>query len=146
MRPRPEEFERLLRKLGVCQDEHLVIAGRAANVKLVGRDTRADSISRAIARDRSKLFVRARLVGHHERSQGHLDCRGMVVSSEAEIHSIPELDSEHAPRARLSHDVAVGPIDEEAIAYLITRGVDPDEATAILTRGFLEEHSEVFAS
>jgi hypothetical protein len=107
-------------------------------IELVGRDTRADSISRAIARDRSKLFVRARLVGRHDQSQGHLDCRGMVVSNEAEIHSIPELDSEHAPHARLSHEAAVGPIDEEAIAYLTTRGVDPDEATAILTRGFLK--------
>lgn len=92
-------------------------------IELSGRDTRADSISRAIARDRSKIFVRARLIGRHDESQGHLDCRGMVVSNEAEIHSIPELDSEQAPHCRLSHEAAVGPIDEEGIAYLTTRGV-----------------------
>lgn len=107
-------------------------------VELLGRETRVDSVSRAIARDRSQIFVRGRLVGRDDRSQGHLDCRGMVVSNAAAIHAIPELDSEHAPHCRLSHEAAVGPIDEEVIDYLTTRGIDREEATSVLTRGFLK--------
>jgi len=87
-------------------------------VELTGRGTRADAISRAVARDRSTMYLRGELVGQHNESRGHLDCRGMLLSETAKIHAIPELLADAAPRSQLSHEAAVGPIADEAVDSL----------------------------
>ena len=79
-------------------------------VELTGRGTRADAISRAVARDRSTMYLRGKLVGQHNESRGHLDCRGMLLSEHAKIHAIPDSLADSAPRSQLSHESAVGPI------------------------------------
>lgn len=42
-----------------------------------------------------------------------------------------------APRSRLSHEAAVGPIEEEAVNYLRSRGLSREESLSLITRGFL---------
>mgnify|MGYP003932103429 FL=1 len=37
----------------------------------------------------------------------------------------------------MSHEAAVGKIAQEEITYLMARGLDEDEATATIVRGFL---------
>lgn len=107
-------------------------------VELTGQGTRADAISRAVARDRSTMYLRGELVGQHNESRGHLDCRGMLLSDQARMHAIPELLADSAPRSQLSHEAAVGPIAEEAVEYLMTRGLPRDVAISTLVRGFMQ--------
>jgi Fe-S cluster assembly scaffold protein SufB len=107
-------------------------------VELTGRGTRADAIARAVARDRSTIYMRGELVGQHNESRGHLDCRGMLLSESAKIHAIPELMADSAPGSQLSHEAAVGPIAEEAVEYLMTRGLPRDVAISTLVRGFMQ--------
>jgi Fe-S cluster assembly scaffold protein SufB len=107
-------------------------------VDLSGAGTSAESIARVIARDRSEIEVRAQIVGHHDQSLGRLDCRGLLQSPHARITATPKLRADHAPRSQLAHEATIGPISEEAIEYLMTRGVARDEATAAMTRGFLK--------
>jgi Fe-S cluster assembly scaffold protein SufB len=38
----------------------------------------------------------------------------------------------------LSHEAAVGKINEDEIQYLMARGVSADTATALIVRGFLD--------
>jgi Fe-S cluster assembly protein SufB len=113
------------------------IVDLGARLELLGRNTRAESISRALAQDGSHIFLRGTLVGKHDESRGHLDCRGMLLSNRARIDTIPELSADSAPGCRLSHEAAIGPVAEQAVEYLMTRGLDPDEAVSVLTRGFV---------
>jgi Fe-S cluster assembly scaffold protein SufB len=106
--------------------------------ELTGRGTRADAIARAVARDRSTMYLRGELVGLHNESRGHLDCRGMLLSETAKIRAIPELTADSAPHSQLSHEAAVGPIAEEAVEYLMTRGLPRDVAISTLVRGFMQ--------
>lgn len=124
---------------------HNIIVGRKGSVidmgsriELRGRGTQAEAVSRAVARDRSEVYLRGELIGRHNESRGHLDCRGMLLSDEARIWAIPELLAAGAPQSQLSHEAAVGPIAEEAVDYLMTRGISRDEAIATLVRGFLK--------
>ena len=110
----------------------------STEVHLKAAGTSADSVARAIARDRSDIALRAELVGHHDRTKGRLDCRGLLQSPDACITAVPELRADHAPRSQLAHEASIGPISEEAIEYLMTRGVERQEATAAITRGFLK--------
>ena len=67
--------------------------------------------------------------------KGHLECKGLIVGG-GRVHAIPELDScrdgvELSPRSRR------GQIAQEEIEYLMARGLDEDEATSTIVRGFL---------
>ena len=52
--------------------------------------------------------------------------------------AVPELSVKGAPGADLSHEAAISPIAEEEVAYLMSRGVQREEALAMITRGFLD--------
>ncbi|MBC7328865.1 SufD family Fe-S cluster assembly protein [bacterium] len=99
--------------------------------------TMGESIARSIGADESRLYMRGQLVGKANETKGHLDCRGILLSSKAVIEAIPELIADEAPLSDLSHEAAIGPIAEEAVEYLMTRGLSKEEAISIITRGFL---------
>ena len=67
--------------------------------------------------------------------KGHLECKGFIVGG-GRVHAIPELDS-CRDGVELSHEAAVGKIAQEEIEYLMARGLDEDEATSTIVRGFL---------
>jgi Fe-S cluster assembly scaffold protein SufB len=60
-------------------------------VELLGRGSQAESISRAVARDNSIMYLRGTFMSRDNESRGHLDCRGMLLSDAARIYAIPEL-------------------------------------------------------
>jgi hypothetical protein len=107
-------------------------------VELLGRGSQAESISRAVARDSSSMFLRGEFISRNNESRGHLDCRGMLLSDTARIDAIPELQAIGVPKSELSHEAAVGPIAEETVEYLMTRGLTRGEAVATLVLGFLK--------
>jgi Fe-S cluster assembly scaffold protein SufB len=53
------------------------------------------------------------------------------------IHAIPELEA-HVADVDMSHEAAVGRIAREEIEYLMARGLDEEEATSTIVRGFLD--------
>jgi len=53
------------------------------------------------------------------------------------IHAIPELEA-HVADVDMSHEAAVGRIAKEEIEYLMARGLDEEEATSTIVRGFLD--------
>ncbi len=71
-------------------------------------------LSRVIATDNSKVYARGRLVGEHKESRAHLECRGLLLSDTALIHSIQELIGK-VEGTELSHEAAVGKISEEEV-------------------------------
>jgi Fe-S cluster assembly scaffold protein SufB len=119
----------------VGREDSIVDLG--VSIDLLGRGTRAESISRALAQDRSQIYLRGTLVGKDDGSRGHLDCRGMLLSKRARIETVPELVAESAPGCQLSHEAAIGPVAEDAVEYLMTRGLTRDDAVSVLTRGFI---------
>ena len=52
------------------------------------------------------------------------------------MHAIPELRG-YIPGVTMSHEAAVGKIDQREIEYLMARGIDEDEAVSTIVRGFL---------
>lgn len=106
--------------------------------QLIGRDTRSEAIARTVSKDRSTVYSRGRLIAKVDECKAHLDCRGIVQSSESTQWAVPDLASEGAPKAELSHEAAISPIAAEEIYYLMSRGVPKDEAVSMITRGFLD--------
>lgn len=107
-------------------------------VELNGRETRGEAISRALGTEQSSVKMRGRLKARDNAVRAHLECMGMLLSAEAFMDAIPELSVEGAPRADLTHEAAVGPVDEEAVEYLMTRGFKKDEAVSAILQGFMQ--------
>jgi hypothetical protein len=106
--------------------------------QLVGDGSRSEAVARTVSRDRSTVYSRGRLVAKTNDCRAHLDCRGIVQSENSTQWAIPDLASEGAPGAELSHEAAISPIAAEEVYYLMSRGVPKDEAVSMITRGFLD--------
>jgi len=63
--------------------------------------------------------------------------RNLVLSSGARADSVPNLDIEEND-VRCSHASALGPMDEDQLWYLQTRGVPPWRAQRLIVEGFYE--------
>lgn len=59
----------------------------------------------------------------------------LLLSEQAEIDTKPELEI-YADDVKCSHGATIGQLDEAAIFYLRSRGLDRDQAAQVLTRAF----------
>jgi hypothetical protein len=65
----------------------------------------------------------------------------LILSEEGYIRAIPELDGRIAG-VEMSHEAAVGKISPEKLEYLMARGLNEEEATALIVKGFLNVKME----
>lgn len=116
---------------------HLDIGGKAI-LEVPG--TRAEIVTRTVSTG-GEVINRGNLSGCAEGVRAHLECHGLMLSNEGYISAIPQLDA-FTGNAEMSHEAAVGRIAPEEIEYLMARGLDEDEATATIVRGFLNVNIE----
>lgn len=103
---------------------------------LSGKNSKAEMISRIIAKDSSSVISRGLIEGHTT-SKGHLECKGIILGESSRIHAIPELIAE-SEEAELSHEASLGKIADKEINYLMSRGLSEDEAVSTIIRGFMD--------
>ncbi len=63
--------------------------------------------------------------------------RNLLLSEQCRAESIPELEI-LTDEVRCKHGATVGPIDQDQLFYLASRGLTPAEATRMVVTGFLE--------
>ena len=64
--------------------------------------------------------------------------KALILNDQAEFNAKPELEI-YADDVKCSHGSTSGSIDEEAIHYLMTRGIESRAAKKLLIKGFLNE-------
>jgi Fe-S cluster assembly protein SufD len=64
--------------------------------------------------------------------------RNIVLSDQAKADSIPNLEIENND-VRCSHAASVGPVDEDELFYLQSRGIPRPEAERLIVTGFFQE-------
>jgi Fe-S cluster assembly scaffold protein SufB len=123
-----------------CRFNSVMVAPKGSHIDVGNRiilnapDTRAEIISRSITTG-GTMFVRGLIQGNATPSRGHLECKGLILG-DGIIHAVPELEG-RAEGIELSHEAAIGKIAQEEIEYLMARGLDEEEATSTIVRGFL---------
>lgn len=73
-----------------------------------------------------------------QKSDAYQQNRNLLLSAHAHADSIPELEIE-ANDVRCTHGATVGPLEEEAVFYLMARGIPRPEAERLITEGFFDE-------
>lgn len=118
----------------------VLVAGKGSHLDVGSRvvlnapKTRSEIISRAITSG-GTVIARGDLVGKYAGVKAHLECKGLILN-DGLMHAIPELRG-YVPGVEMSHEAAVGKIDQREIEYLMARGIDEDEAISTIVRGFL---------
>lgn len=124
----------------VARFNSVVVAPKGSHLDMGNRvimnapNTRCEIIARTIAAG-GIIINRGHIGAHHTPSKGHLECQGLILG-DGRIWAIPELDGT-AEGVELSHEASVGKIAQDEIEYLMARGMDEDEATSTIVRGFL---------
>jgi Fe-S cluster assembly protein SufD len=73
-----------------------------------------------------------------QRTEAMQTNRNIVLSDRAKADSIPNLEIE-ANDVRCGHAASVGPVDEETLFYLMSRGIPRAEAERLIVFGFFQE-------
>ncbi len=103
-------------------------------VKLNGKGSRADIVSRSVAKGNSVQKFQSDLIGRNE-CFGHVECDGILLEK-ARILSTPRIDA-ISPEASLVHEAAVGKIAGEQLLKLMSLGLTEQEAENAVIQGFL---------
>ena len=103
-------------------------------VKLTGKNSRADIVSRSVAKGKSLQQFKSDMIGKNE-CFGHVECDGIVLDG-ARIISTPKIDAV-SPEASLVHEAAVGKIAGEQLLKLMSLGLTEQEAEDAVIKGFV---------
>jgi FeS assembly protein SufD len=114
-------------------DTQLVLNHRMPNTSSL---TRVKAV--ADARARSVFNGRIYVAKGADGTDAQLRTNNLLLSDMAEIDAKPELEI-HAEDVKCSHGATVGQLDENALFYLRTRGIDAVQARQILTVAFCQE-------
>ncbi len=104
-------------------------------VNLNGKGARSEIMSRSISMG-GKMCARGRLVANAPQVKAHLECRSIILKDGGSTLAIPELEA-HVADVEMTHEAAVGKIARDQIEYLMSRGLDEDQAISMIVRGFL---------
>jgi Fe-S cluster assembly scaffold protein SufB len=102
---------------------------------LEGKGASAELVTRAVTQG-GTIISRGHIQGRTAGTRGHLECKGLILK-DGIIYAIPEIEGS-VVGTELSHEAAVGKLAQDEIEYLMSRGLDEDEATATIIRGFLD--------
>ena len=105
------------------------------NVYLNGDRSRADVVSRSVARDQSFQKLDLCVTGNAACS-GHTECDSIIMD-QGRILAVPSLEA-NSTEAALVHEAAIGKIAVEQITKLMTLGLTEAEAEEQIINGFLK--------
>ncbi|WP_368039564.1 SufD family Fe-S cluster assembly protein [Sphingomonas sp. ID1715] len=95
---------------------------------------------RAVADDTAmaSLSARVEVARGAQKTDAEQSLRGLLLKRAATVNLKPELEI-FADDVKCAHGATVGELDRNALFYLESRGVQPDEAKALLTRAFVAD-------
>jgi Fe-S cluster assembly protein SufD len=122
----------------------LAIGRRHADLHLrvdhQSRQTTSRITWRGLADDRGQAIFDGHVVVGRAAHQtdARQSCRGLLLSPRAEVDAMPRLEI-YADDVKCGHGASIGNLDEDAMFYLRSRGIEPSEARQLLLQGFAGE-------
>lgn len=103
-------------------------------------DTTSRERFRGVLADKARGIFNGRIhvTSEAQKTSAELTNRNLLLSPGAEINTKPELEI-YADDVKCAHGSTTGQLDETAMFYLLSRGIDKDEAKILLVRAFVGE-------
>ena len=95
---------------------------------------------KCIAKDSSKniLYAKAIIKKNSSFSEAYQKNNNLMLSKKSTIHSNPQLEI-YNNDVQCSHGSTTGELDDESIYYMMTRGINKNDAKNLLLKGFYQE-------
>ena len=100
-------------------------------------NTRSISKSGGISTFRSSVVVEKGAAG----AKSSVSCQSLMLDSESRSDTIPAMDI-RTKDASVGHEAKIGSISNEAIFYLMSRGMSEEDARALIVSGFADNFSK----
>ncbi|MFP4056431.1 MAG: SufB/SufD family protein [Candidatus Brocadiia bacterium] len=102
---------------------------------LEGEEARAVLKSRVAVRQRASAEIINELTASAPGARGHVDCKE-IVQGQARANAVPIVTVSH-PLAHVTHEAAIGRVDDRQLLTLMARGLSEDEAVETIIQGLL---------
>jgi len=106
----------------------------------LGRNTKSRIVSKGISAGRAQNTYRG-LVSMHPRAanaRNYTQCDSLLIGSDCGAHTVPYIEVKN-PTARCEHEATTSKIAEDQLFYCRSRGMDEEEAVALVVNGFCKE-------
>jgi Fe-S cluster assembly protein SufB len=106
----------------------------------LGRNSRSTIISKGISAGRSSNTYRGlvRVGPTAEGVRNFTQCDSLLLSSECGAHTVPYIEVKN-PSAQIEHEATTSKISEDQLFYAMSRGLNAEEAVALIVNGFCRE-------
>ena len=74
-------------------------------------------------------------------SKSAVSCESLMLDSESRSDTIPAMDI-RTPYADIGHEAQIGKISDEAVFYLMSRGLSEEDAKTLIVSGFADNVSK----
>lgn len=102
-------------------------------------NTTSNILSKSISKGQGRTSYRGlvKIDEGAERSRSAVKCDALMLDEQSRSDTYPYMEIEQDD-ATIEHEATVSRLSEDQLFYLQARGIDEDEATAMIVRGFIE--------
>ncbi len=100
-------------------------------------NTRSISKSGGISTFRSAVVINNKA----KNSKSSASCQSLMIDSESRSDTIPAITVK-TNKADVGHEASIGRISDDAVFYLMSRGISEEDAKALIVRGFADNVSK----
>ena len=105
-------------------------------IRLNGERSSGIIKTRVALRDNATSEVINITEGNAAYARGHVDCTEILLDN-AKATSIPQISATH-PKAKVTHEAAIGSVDRKQLQTLMARGLEEDKAIDMVVQGLLK--------
>lgn len=106
----------------------------------IGKNTRSRIVSKGISAGKSQNSYRGqvKVMKRAEGARNYSQCDSLLLGDKCGAHTFPYIDVEN-PLAIVEHEATTSKIGEDQIFYCNQRGLDTEDAVALIVNGFAKE-------
>ncbi|MDP4594133.1 MAG: Fe-S cluster assembly protein SufB [Beijerinckiaceae bacterium] len=106
----------------------------------LGKNTSSRIISKGISAGRSNNTYRGQVFAHKraDGARNFTNCDSLLIGNQCGAHTVPYLDSRNRT-AVFEHEATTSKISDDQLFYCMQRGLDAEEATAVIVNGFVRD-------
>ncbi|WP_405401340.1 Fe-S cluster assembly protein SufB [Paracoccus sp. Ld10] len=106
----------------------------------LGKNTRSRIVSKGISAGQAQNTYRG-LVTMHPRatnSRNYTQCDSLLIGDKCGAHTVPYIEVKNSS-SRVEHEATTSKVDDDQLFYCRSRGMDEEEAVALVVNGFCRE-------
>ena len=106
----------------------------------LGQNTKSRIVSKGISAGKAQNTYRG-LVSMHPKaknSRNYTQCDSLLIGSECGAHTVPYIEVKNNS-SRVEHEATTSKVDDDQLFYCRQRGMDEEEAVALVVNGFCKE-------